>query len=537
MATPGFPPPTQSLRHHPSTQPSPFASMTANDGDAMRFMPAPGPYTHGHVPSLPVRALIRRLPLNTTDESLRLMVLWSKELVSAELLPASQSRDDGYLSGLLEFETYSGAIAVKNILNGTPNILQNADLIVEVLDDPPGPADNYSDDFGPESPGTVPSTIGSGRPSSMNPPLSMHAMASMSQHAAMFSPQSSNLAPVHYQSPYSVSTPIGSHLRDRTRISGKSLIENNLTDDDETSVLLKDPVAYAESRPSTGRRATAPQIPITRMSNLTLNTNTSTSPASSSVPTPYMNPLSAHAMASAGAPAMNGAGATAGGGAGGAGGAGGGGAGVAGHRYPPMANVHYRPHFPAINPADQNPPCNTLYVGNLPVGTSEDELKIMFSKQRGYKRLCFRTKHNGPMCFVEFEDVTFATKALHELYGHPLHNSVKGGIRLSFSKNPLGVRSQHNTNSGAHSAGPMGGGAMNGNANGSMNGSMNAGGMNGIMSAGAMNGASSANGFGGANRPPPGLAVPPGLEPSRLAFNLPMPNGNQGFMGSGAPAW
>ena len=76
-----------------------------------------------------------------------------------------------------------------------------------------------------------------------------------------------------------------------------------------------------------------------------------------------------------------------------------------------------------------------MYVGNLPVDTSEDELKAVFSKQRGYKRLCFRTKQNGPMCFVEFEDVSFATKALHELYGHPLHNSVKGGIRLSFSKN------------------------------------------------------------------------------------------------------
>lgn len=69
-------------------------------------------------------------------------------------------------------------------------------------------------------------------------------------------------------------------------------------------------------------------------------------------------------------------------------------------------------NFPPRNPADYNPPCNTLYVGNLPIDTSEDELKSLFSKQRGYKRLCFRTKQNGPMCFVEFEDVSFATKAL-----------------------------------------------------------------------------------------------------------------------------
>lgn len=88
---------------------------------------------------------------------------------------------------------------------------------------------------------------------------------------------------------------------------------------------------------------------------------------------------------------------------------------------------------------DQNPPCNTLYVANLLIDTSEEELKAMFSKQRGYMRLCLRTNQNGCMCFVEFEDVSHATKALYELHGHMLHNSVKGGIRLSFPKNPLGV--------------------------------------------------------------------------------------------------
>jgi RNA recognition motif-containing protein len=89
------------------------------------------------------------------------------------------------------------------------------------------------------------------------------------------------------------------------------------------------------------------------------------------------------------------------------------------------------------NPADQNPPCNTLYVGNLPPNTNEEELKTMFSKCPGYKRLSFRNKSNGPMCFVEFEDAIYAAQALQDLHGNPLSNSVKGGIRLSFSKNPL----------------------------------------------------------------------------------------------------
>lgn len=109
---------------------------------------------------------------------------------------------------------------------------------------------------------------------------------------------------------------------------------------------------------------------------------------------------------------------------------------------------------PPANPADQNPPCNTLYVGNLPPDATEQELRNLFSPQKGFRRLSFRTKNasnnsanannHGPMCFVEFEDVAHATRALADLYGRilprPSNSTGKGGIRLSFSKNPLGVR-------------------------------------------------------------------------------------------------
>lgn len=47
------------------------------------------------------------------------------------------------------------------------------------------------------------------------------------------------------------------------------------------------------------------------------------------------------------------------------------------------------------------------------------------------------TSCSGPMSFVEYESTDFATRALHELYGHTLGGLVKGGIRLSYSKNPL----------------------------------------------------------------------------------------------------
>ncbi|KAH0587957.1 hypothetical protein H2248_006702 [Termitomyces sp. 'cryptogamus'] len=100
------------------------------------------------------------------------------------------------------------------------------------------------------------------------------------------------------------------------------------------------------------------------------------------------------------------------------------------------------------NGVDQNPPINTLYVGNLPTSSPngfpqdylEESLRELFSVRAGFRRLCFRQKSNGPMCFVEFEDVAHATKALNDLYGDTLKGLVKGGIRLSYSKNPLGVR-------------------------------------------------------------------------------------------------
>jgi hypothetical protein len=81
------------------------------------------------------------------------------------------------------------------------------------------------------------------------------------------------------------------------------------------------------------------------------------------------------------------------------------------------------------NGVDQNPPVclcrealpkfsaelsddqiNTLYVGNLPTSPPptgfpqdylEESLRELFSSQTGFRRLCFRHKSNGPMCFVE----------------------------------------------------------------------------------------------------------------------------------------
>lgn len=428
---------------------------------------------------------IRKLPLNTTEDTLRSMVVWSKDVTSAEVLPADQSEDAGFRAAILHFRSQTAALEAKRLLDGKPNIANDAHMLVDLVSASPG-GRRYTVDLTANANATATLSTSTSSSASSAGPTPRHSArfnrsfpAAPGTTNARVSPPATNGTAnpkelptpensTHYQNIFSPQSPIGNHLNDRGRISGKSLINNDSVEDDETGELLKDPVAYAEHGAALqARRPTT--LPGARMTGLSLNTTAAHAPGALASLAPASAMLPPMPQNTAVSPGMPGA-----------------------LSYP-LGHQHYQRHtFPPVNPADQNPPCNTLYVGNLPIDTSEDELKAMFSKQRGYKRLCFRTKQNGPMCFVEFEDVSFATKALHELYGHPLHNSVKGGIRLSFSKNPLGVRSGQSMVSG-----PPG-------VTGLMQG------LNGLMLAPASN-------FGTASGPPPGLA-PPGLAPNRMAY-------------------
>lgn len=487
MNAPTFVPSGQTAFRQPNGAQQSYQSLSmttmnafaGESGSAASQASAAGAYSSG-----PCSVVIRRLPANTTEEALKLMVLWSKEFVDAEVLSPEKSEDPGFRSAILRFQSPKGALDAKEMLDGKPN--GDAQMMVEVYYGSPTTSRRYTVD-NTANPG--PSTSTSSTASSAGPtPRQSSRFNGTFQSQQKISPPSNGMyasnelpnpdSSTHYHGLFSPQSPIGNHLNDRTRITGKSLINNDTVDDDETGELLKDPVAYAENGSSIqARRPTNHQIPLARMAGLSLNTNNAAGPAPMSSfshsaqalsSISHGNPISPTTLTNGGPPANY-----------------------------QLGSQHYQRHsFPAVNPADQNPPCNTLYVGNLPIDTSEDELKAMFSKQRGYKRLCFRTKQNGPMCFVEFEDVSFATKALHELYGHPLHNSIKGGIRLSFSKNPLGVRSGQ----GMSSPGPQ-------NPPGAMQG------MNGVMLGGP------APSFSTASGPPPGLLAPPGLAPGRIAYS------------------
>ncbi|KAF2820496.1 RNA binding protein-like protein [Ophiobolus disseminans] len=425
---------------------------------------------------------LRKLPSNSDRDAVRNILLFAKDLVDCEMVhPARYTDEKGFAAAVAHFQTYEGAKEARDMLNGKRNATNDATLLVDLMQDPsPGAIGSRRNtvDSVPARQGSISTGIAgattNGRQSSryngtfqnmekMSPPNGTPGLGNGEFPVSnLFSPTSP------------VNTSFGS------RNLGKTVINDEADDDDG---LLNDPLGYATGGPpaqsSIQRRATNPNTAISasRFQSLSLNTNgvngmaspplsnfaSPRSTANMQSPSAALSAMSPHSIPSALSNTPNGG-------------------------YQQYSQHFARPTYPPVNPADQNPPCNTLYVGNLPMDTSEDELKAVFSKQRGYKRLCFRTKQNGPMCFVEFEDTSFATKALSELYGYMLHNSVKGGIRLSFSKNPLGVRSGQSGGMGPPSAitptTPLSGFGSN---------------------VGAPPGFSTATG------PPPGLSAPPGL--------------------------
>lgn len=432
--------------------------------------------------------LIRKLPRHTTPESLRTMLLFAKDFVGADFIPTDIPHDQGYLTAIASFKTLSAAEDARLSLHGKQNNPHEPPLHCELIRQSPGGGlssrRNNSDMAFNRANSSSSTTSSSGQPRQssrfngtfqamdrISPPT--NGVSGFSNGGSLSSPEGPDtVSPM--SNLFSPQSPLAQMKADRQRVSGKTVIgEDGI--DDEPGELLKDPVAFAKGdMGQLSRQPTHPQLPTSRFSGLSLSTNHATSPPMSGLTSPrsaapLQSPIPTMSPSGMGTYGPN-----------------------ASYQ---MANQHHQRHnYPPVNPADQNPPCNTLYVGNLPIDTSEDELKAMFSKQRGYKRLCFRTKQNGPMCFVEFEDISFATKALNELYGHPLHNSVKGGIRLSFSKNPLGVRNGQPGGMGPSTplspAGPMPG-------------------MNGL----------GITPFSTANGPPPGLAMPPGLNSSMASMN------------------
>lgn len=96
-------------------------------------------------------------------------------------------------------------------------------------------------------------------------------------------------------------------------------------------------------------------------------------------------------------------------------------------------------YVPVQNTKD-NPPCNTLFIGNLGENINEEELRGLFSVQPGFKQMKVLRQERHTVCFIEFEDVNSATNVHHSLQGALIPSSGSVGMRIQYSKNPFGKR-------------------------------------------------------------------------------------------------
>lgn len=464
----------RSLDSHPP-------SLTASISDPATFMPDPRATS---------TIIIRRLPRNTSSDAVNAMLLFSGDLIGTDIISSPYGEDHAYTTAIAQFRSSAGAYEAQAKLQGKSVTSKDAAIIVEIQSferratidgviprQESGSTSSSSSHNGPP-PGR--SRFGSTFQSSdkISPPLPTPTSVGSANGFGVPDPN-------HIQSLFSPISPLSDGLEERFgfRTSGKAFINNDNLDDDETGELLKDPLAYAKSGQQ-ARRSSQAQV-VSHLGRLSLSTGATNGSHSNFAP-----PSASHSSTPRGSQAlqaphsptnitnMN-----------------------SGRGY--NSNMQRAAQFPPVNPADQNAPCNTLYVGNLPIDTSEDELKTIFTRARGYKRMCFRTKQNGPMCFVEFEDTGYATVALNELYGTLLHNSTKGGIRLSYSKNPLGVRSGQANGMPPNGMYPH---PLNtGNPGYATNG----------------NGAGGAPNFTAVSGPPPGIISPPGFGPLLNGYSRP----------------
>eukprot|EP00193_Tetraselmis_chui_P013927 CAMPEP_0177776024 /NCGR_PEP_ID=MMETSP0491_2-20121128/14458_1 /TAXON_ID=63592 /ORGANISM="Tetraselmis chuii, Strain PLY429" /LENGTH=313 /DNA_ID=CAMNT_0019294719 /DNA_START=96 /DNA_END=1037 /DNA_ORIENTATION=- len=96
--------------------------------------------------------------------------------------------------------------------------------------------------------------------------------------------------------------------------------------------------------------------------------------------------------------------------------------------------------YQQVSNTKDNPPCNTLFIGNLGDNTSEAELRAIFCHMPGFSQLKMVRNHRSTTCFVEFTDVASAMMVHQQQQGAILQSSDRGGIRIQYSKNPFGKK-------------------------------------------------------------------------------------------------
>ncbi|KAE9468039.1 hypothetical protein C3L33_00048, partial [Rhododendron williamsianum] len=99
---------------------------------------------------------------------------------------------------------------------------------------------------------------------------------------------------------------------------------------------------------------------------------------------------------------------------------------------PPPAPVAAPSSYVPVQNIKDNPPCNTLFIGNLGENVNEDELRGLFIMQPGFKQMKVLRQERHTVCFIEFEDVNSATNVHHALQGAVIPSSSSIGMRIQY---------------------------------------------------------------------------------------------------------
>jgi hypothetical protein len=83
---------------------------------------------------------------------------------------------------------------------------------------------------------------------------------------------------------------------------------------------------------------------------------------------------------------------------------------------------------------------DTIFIANMSPESSEEELKTMLnSHTTGYKRCKLVNQRGTVTAFAQFEDIKCASAAIGFLQGRPHMALDSSGLRVEYSKKPMGV--------------------------------------------------------------------------------------------------
>ena len=91
------------------------------------------------------------------------------------------------------------------------------------------------------------------------------------------------------------------------------------------------------------------------------------------------------------------------------------------------------------NTGRSNPPMDTIFIANMSLEASEEDLKTMLSSNPGYKRCKLVNQRGVITAFAQFEDIKSAAAAIGFLQGRPNMALDSSGLRVEYSKKPMGV--------------------------------------------------------------------------------------------------